>query len=872
MKISKPFCLSIQIRPYRWRGQAHIGLSAAILVDNSKGYPVLQNEAGLWSFVAEHLNAEGILDLGMPKPQAEFLVSGNAYTAHSEDKTQCRVQVQVNDRVKQVQVYGDRYFLDNRITPAQPFEQLNIGWQNAYGGPGFANNPMGKGTVEETIHGVRVRRMPNVEWPDYPIRDFRETIHPAGLGAQSITWPVRFGKVGTYSEQWHKTDAPGFFPDMDPSLFNAAMPDQIFEGQAQLPPNTEYRVWNMHPDKPCWQGTVPAWQARCLVQLQKDAGTEPETHDVELVPTTLWLVPHLESYIVLFHATLPGWHDDGEEIKHILGALEWKYSPKTHDHYLRYMQTRLDHDESALLAYEDAQLLPENLQTAGFDLKPDLNGAMWEKQHRLQRYLLLHARSDLACMGLDAEHHLPEFVGPRPQPGMEQLLEKQRQRNLAVREHRAELVQAKAAAKRFKQSGGRDKTLPTLLGEPDFLKTIEDINARTRVPDPGNKQPNRALDELLAQISQAQASEDNSRIVQRQRHRGLLFSAQYRSGTYVLDQTIARERREKAIQAAQTNRDLSGMDLTGADLTGLVFDNCDFSQAVLMRADMTDATFIRCNLSEAVLFSGTYSKTQFEHCRFHTANMSRTRFDAVSYSSCDFHQAIIDESTFSRCDFSGATFSESVFRNVRFENTTLNALALDATVMLSCSLDHVAAKEARLNKCAFYECIFTNSAFADSWLIRCAFALCELSGMSFAGSVMSAFTLIAEKPVSDCDFSHAQISDGSMRGVHFQRPRFVQAVIRNTDCSKSIFEQADCRGLETPDGVFMRTEFRHSDFTAANLMTGLFRKSTFVRTNFSKVNFFRADFAQSNIDAGSLQHDNYTQQIQLEPTQKKESA
>src|SRR5690606_12903260 len=113
-------------------------------------------------------------------------------------------------------------------------------------------------------------------------------------------------------------------------------------------------------------------------------------------------------------------------------------------------------------------------------------------------------------------------------------------------------------------------------------------------------------------------------------------------------------------------------------------------------------------------------------------------------------------------------FSESVFRNVRFENTTLNELTLDATVMLSCSLDHVAAKEARLNKCAFYECIFTDSAFADSWLIRCAFALCELSGMSFAGSVMSAFTLIAEKPMVDCDFSHARISDGSIRGVHFQ--------------------------------------------------------------------------------------------------------
>src|SRR5690606_23618287 len=317
------------------------------------------------------------------------------------------------------------------------------------------------------------------------------------------------------------------------------------------PPNTEYRVWNMHPDKPCWQGTVPAWQARCLVQLQKDAGCASEIHDVHFVPATIWLVPNMESYIVLFHATLPGWHVDGEEIKHILEALEWQYSPKTHEHYQRYMQTRLDHDESALLAYEDAQLLPENLQTAGFDIKPDLNGAMWEKQHRLQRYLLLHARADLAGMGLDAEHYLPEFVGPRPQPSMEQLLEKQRQRHGAVREQRAELVQAKAAAKRFRQSAGRDKTLPALLGEPDFLKTIEDINARIRVPDPKNKQPNRALDELLAQIGQAQASEDNLRAARRQRHRGLLFSAQYRSGSYVLDQTLARELRQKAILAAQ---------------------------------------------------------------------------------------------------------------------------------------------------------------------------------------------------------------------------------------------------------------------------------------------------------------------------------
>ena len=868
MKISKPFCLSIQVRPYRWRGQARIGLSAAVLVDMRQGFPVLQNEAGLWSFVAEHLDSEGILDLGMPKPNAEFLVSGHAYTAHSDDKTQCRVRVQVNDRVKQLQVYGDRYYLDNRITPPQPFEQMSLGWHNAYGGPGFENNPMGKGTVEEVINGVRARRMPNIEWPDHPIRHFRDIIHPAGLGAQSITWPLRFGKVGTYSDEWKKTDAPGFFPDMDPSLFNAAMADQIFQGQSQLPPNTEYRVWNMHPDKPCWQGTVPAWQVRCLIELQKTAASAPQMHDVELVPTTLWLVPHLESYIVLFHGTLPCWYDDGEEIRHILGALEWAYSPKTHDHYLQYMQTRLDHDESALLAYEDEQLLPENLKTAGFDIKPDLNGAMWEKQHRLQRYLLLHARTDLQAMGLDAEQYLPEFVGPMPRPDMAQLREKQKKRDLYAREQRAELVEAKAAARRFRQSEGKDKALPALLGQPDFLKTMDELNDRINVPVLDPEKDHRALNALQSQIREAQTAGDNAAIVEQQRRRGFLFSAQYRSGTYVLDEIVARERRQQAVQAAQAGGHLHGMDLSGADLRGLVFHNCDLTQAVLMRADMTETTFDSCDFSEAVLFSGRFRKTQFRNCRFRTTNLSRTRFDTVVFAECQFHQAIVDESRFSACDFSGAHFSESVLRHLTFQNVAMAGLVLDATVMLECELDHVLATGARLNKCAFYECRFINSAFADSCLTRCAFALCDMSHMSFAETELSAFTLIAENPLVNCDFSGSQISDGSMRGLHFQRPRFVQAIIRNTDCSKSVFEQADCRGMETPDGVFMRTEFRQSDFTAANLMTGLFRKATFIHTNFRKVNFFRSDFAESSIDAGSLHDDNYTRQIQLEPTQR----
>ena len=869
MRISKPFCLSMQVRPYRWRGQSSIGLSAAILIDVSRGSPVLQSEPALWQCVAEHLGTDGILDLGLPKPQAEFLVSGHAYTAHQQDKTRCRVRVQVNDWVKELNVYGDRYVLDNRISEPRPFEKMSMGWQNAYGGPGFENNPLGKGTVEEVVNGLRVRPMPNVESPLAPIRSLRDRIEPAGFGAQHIAWPVRFGKVGTYSEQWKKTDAPGFFPDMDPGMFNAAMPDQIFDGQRALPDNTQFRVWNMHPEKHCWEGIVPAWQARCLVQLQENPDSAAQMHDVELAPTTLWLIPHREQYIVLFHGVVPCWYDDGEEIRHILAALEWKYSSKDHEHYLRYMSTREDRDESALLAYEDKQLLPENLESASFSAKPDMNGAMWEKQHRLQQYMLLNARADLRDMGLDAEQYLPEFVGPRPQADLTDLQARQREREQEGRKRREELNRIKAAAKRFKLSGGRDQELPALLGETNFMGKTQAMRDHA-IPAGGTDIGGRPLDMLMQQIREACAAEENQKTIRHQQRRGQILSAHYRGGVFVLDDMAARQLRDQVLLILAGDRNFEGLDLSGADLRGLEFGDCNFHQAILTRADLTGAHFHQCNLTESALYNGIYANTHFEKCDLGMANLSRTRFHGTRFNQCTFSKVVIDESSFDHCDLSGSAFEESVFKDVVMDHVAMEKVALGATVLLNCTLRHVAASDASFHKTAIYDCDLSDSGFVDSSLVRCAIALCKLERVSFAESLMSAFTLVSQEPVVDCDFSGVRISDGSMREVHFVRPCFALAVIRNTDCSKTVFDAADCRGLETPDGVFMRAAFHNTDFTAADLKGCLLGKSRFIKANFSKVNFFRADLAQTNIDVSSLQHDNYVRQVQLEPTQRGE--
>src|SRR3546814_20053315 len=65
-----------------------------------------------------------LLDLGVPKPCAEFLVSGQAYTAHQPDRTACVARVRVGSLQKSLVVLGDRYWLDGRAPAPQPYESL----------------------------------------------------------------------------------------------------------------------------------------------------------------------------------------------------------------------------------------------------------------------------------------------------------------------------------------------------------------------------------------------------------------------------------------------------------------------------------------------------------------------------------------------------------------------------------------------------------------------------------------------------------------------------------------------------------------------------------------------------------------------------
>src|SRR5947209_7433938 len=84
-----------------------------------------------------------------------------------------------------------------RFVPGEPllFTEMPLGYTHAFGGPGYAQNPSGK--------GVSSSELPNVEHAGELVRSRKDKIAPAGFGPYNPAWPQRSGKVGKdYGKAW----------------------------------------------------------------------------------------------------------------------------------------------------------------------------------------------------------------------------------------------------------------------------------------------------------------------------------------------------------------------------------------------------------------------------------------------------------------------------------------------------------------------------------------------------------------------------------------------------------------------------------------------------------------------------------------------
>ncbi|MGK4001621.1 DUF2169 domain-containing protein [Sorangium sp. So ce1036] len=346
-------------------------------------------EPTVWQVAAEELGEDGLLDELNPKTRGELLVTGRCYPPGRVARPASSVRVQLGPIDKSLYVIGDRTWGLLGMSDPAPFTEMPVTWRNAFGGAGFARNPLGKG------HGDRSAALPNIESPRHLIRARDDRPSPAGLDGYDITWPQRSSKIGTYDAAWRDESFPGFARDLDPTMFNMAPDDQQIDGFFRG--DEAFVVENMHPDEPRMEGALPGVASRCFVCLRTRDGVVIREPAMKL--DTVRLFPHRERGVVLFRGGVEIAEDDAKDVVAVLVACEAMDAPRPAAYYHEYLTPRLGPRNPDLPDDEDDRLMPEPEDAEAPPLPDDrLSGLA----SRLRRQGLLGGTPDRAVGGAAA--------------------------------------------------------------------------------------------------------------------------------------------------------------------------------------------------------------------------------------------------------------------------------------------------------------------------------------------------------------------------------------------------------------------------------------------------------------------------------------
>ena len=894
MKIIKPLRSSLLNRPFRFKGRDYLGISVLGLA-TLEPQPRLKGEQELWQLVEKELNSQGILDLCIPKILPEFLVSGYVYTHHQEEKSACMAQVRVEKLQKNIVAFGDRSWAYGRIMGPASFEKMPVDWAHAYGGATFVKNPLGRGAEDETIEGIHVRRLPNIESLHNRIQSPSQKVEPTGLGMIDITWPQRFGKMGHYNDKWLKERFPGFADDIDWRMFNAAPEDQQWPGLNCLPADAEYEIWNMHPDKHCLKGHLPDWHARCFVN-RKHKGEEVFEEVPPLRLTTVWFVPHLEQAILIWHGNTEIIEDDAADILHIMPAIELPGQDKDIAYYREVWQQRIDPKEGGLYALRDKDLLPESILGPWLDddlLKDD--SPMRRNMKAREKNLRETERARIVQMGLNPDDYLPPppSEAEEPLPKLDELPEFMARMEKKQKEAKQKLIEAKKEAEAQKAealkkaaeagmntSKQEEPSLPK--GPPTFRASDEMARIRAVLgPNPSQGMAKMLDDPKMQKL--LQDSEESQRKMYRQ-------SAQFQRAADRLTAAQAEWIRYQIEEVYASTRDFSGMNLTGTDLSEMNLQGANFREALLESADLSRAHLDGADFSGAVLVRAQLAEASFANAKFNEANLSLAKGMKTSFAGAEFDNTTMMDAVFEQCNFTGAHCKqlqllklpqipeeeemptseiELPSEGVRFIDCWFNGAKLDNVVLMGLALQRVSFDNALFRKAVFLQCSLEQVSFAEATFESGAFVETQADEVDFRDAILISVAFAKETSLNRADFSQAKLVQCNFRQMPLMDARFHGARLETTDLSDAVLKGADLQKISAPGSLFIRSDLTEAKLNNADLIQTNMQKAIFVGADLRGANLFQADVSQSLMDKSTLLDKTYTKRMKIYPLRKK---
>jgi uncharacterized protein YjbI with pentapeptide repeats len=889
MHALKPMKVGLLHKMFCVRSEYYFGVEALLYTDFRSG--ALGSEIGLWKMVAEELPGM-TLDEAVPKSHGEFFVRGHAYAPGGTPSPTCPVKVVVGPVEKSLAVLGDRRWVKDVPTEPEPFVSMPITWDRAFGGDGFALNPIGRGfrpIVGED--GEPIHPLPNIEAAGRLISSPKARPDPIGLMPLDFSSPIRMKKAGTYDEQWAKERFPGYADDIDWTIFNAAPEDQW--APEFWAPDTEFELTHLHPTERKVAGRLPNYVGRAFAVFGKSAKAGQRWEEVPLNLVTLWFFPHLEKVVLGFTGAVKVTEDDGSDVDWVVVAAEHADRPKPMSHYQRVMADREGYEPEAVAArFRDSELLPEGIPA---DIEEIMVASEEVQLEQIMRINQVRGaiedweagRARCAAAGVDPD----EYLGPspyteadletKPPMGVEEAISfAMAQRAVAEKQEadaKRQQTEVEAQFREMTAEAGMDMDAEMAKGHANLpvgapiqwakstFQKYQDLVETLR----SHGFPDEALEAQVADPKLLETLQELER----------MQIEAYRMTGHVEDDSRARVPDEAFLEGARAwleselrgSKSFRGRDLTGADLSGLDLSGADFEGAFLEHANLEGATCHETNFQRAVLVrtnwrGATVGRASFEEANLGRADLSGLRIDAPT----DFQRAIMDKAVLGPLSFTGCRLVGVEVADSDLTGADFAGLEAPDIIFRRCVLANATFAGANLANAEFDECTLSGVDFSGAALARASFHACKASRCTFVGARCAGLEVTLGSALDECDFSEADLTSAYLRGVSMLRSRFEAAILDHADLSRSPLEGACFDGARGRHVRLTGAHIEGATFVRADLMFAALDKAHAFGAKFDQANLFTADFGLIHSDAETSVAGANTKRVKIQPTRKPE--
>lgn len=726
------------------------------------------------------------------KLSAEVMLKGSCHAPGQRLVRECEVRLRVGAWSKRLRVVGRRVFSDGLIQSASdpiPFVSMPITYANAFGGPGYEKNPVGK--------GYSSLELPVIEDVGKPVVTRGDRPEPAGFGPLSSAWPGRAGKLGTmYDGAYKKTRAPFYAEDFDWRYFSAAPADQQLEGY--LRGDEEVSFENLHPKASSFSVRLPGLRIRAFAE--DDHG---EVREVRLSLDTLYADLDAGKLILTWRGLTPAREDDLRDIPYLLVASEPLAEALLPDaHYHAILQSF----KADPLGVED------HIQK---NVPPHLRDATRR---------VLKGESPIAEPPKDAPPaqaitHMLKSVGvsdeqaAEMQKGVEQAIEQAKPHN----DVSASLAQALAA----KPSGG-----PALIP-----------GAAPRVPLA------KALGEAHQKLAELKktAAEQKINLPGLERLEATLSDPRLKQ----MDPSYAPPGEPKPPPPPEpgpgvdcSGRDLSGQDLSERDLSGADLSGAILSGAKLYKTKLTGANLKGATLASADLESADLSGADLTQANFTEAHAYGARFDGALLDQTFFRKTNLEGASlggataktlfFNECNLTGVKARKVRFYKVVFQGATLTGADLTEAdlaecYVMGCEAEGLVAKGASIHKSCFSGSALGRASFAGARGDRTIWLGAKLERADFTLAVLP-WAL----------FMDAKLGGARLYGANLKEASFTHATLDDAD-----LERSNLFGANMSRASLSRAKLNEANLYKANLVGSFGAGTTFTGANLKEAMFER---------------------------------